>query len=80
MVKQNSHSLYRNIQVVADRYRSKLDPMSSYEITLNNRSEMQTEVMRDAVELAVARAEKQMAEDPITEESVLQLGVGNNEI
>jgi hypothetical protein len=68
MVKQNSHSLVRNINVVADRYRSKLDPMSSYEIVLNSRSEMQVEIMRDSIDLAIARAEKQMAEDPITEE------------
>jgi hypothetical protein len=60
IVKQNSHSLVRRLQVVMDRYRSKLDSMSSYEITINNRGEMLVEVMRDAIELALQRAEKEM--------------------
>jgi hypothetical protein len=37
--------------------------MSSYEITLNNRSEMQVEVMRDQIEIAVKRAEDAMEKD-----------------
>jgi hypothetical protein len=34
----------------------------------------------DSIDIAIQRAERQMLEDPITEESVLELGVGNNEI